>query len=209
MLAPYQPDHRLRTLLASFGTEEDAAITPLADLKREIRQYGKRRCDDEASLDNLKYYLGFAFQANGALDVDSLAFTGLLSLPAGALLAIFSAGHHASASFVDLIRSALEDAALREWARAKGVWLQWKRLEAIYRQEVEDFRNSDAFARPGWRRKSITRDQEYMIGEIQRILGVPEPKLATRGQAFEFIAAHGGNPRFLVEPPLPAEWQVA
>lgn len=209
MLAPYQPDHRVRALLASFGTDEDATVTTLADLKRESRQYGKRRCDDEASLDNLKYYLGFGFEANKALDIDSLAFTGLLSLPAAALLSIFNAGHHGSTSFVDLIRFALEHPALREWARAKGAWLQWKRLEAVYRREVEDFRNSDAFARPGWRRKSITRDQHYLIGEIKRILATPDPKLATRGQAYDFIAAHGGNPRFLVEPPLPAEWQVA
>ena len=49
---------------------------------RDVRyQYRKRRCDVEASPDNLKYHLGFAFEVNKALDLPSLALTGLLSLP--------------------------------------------------------------------------------------------------------------------------------
>ena len=200
------PDHRIRGLLDSFGIEEKAAITPLSDLKREIHQYGKRRYDVEASRDNLKYYLGFAFEVNRALDVDSLALTGLLSLPRGAFNAIFKEEVRVPGRVVDGLRLALARPEVLEWARAQGTWLQWKRLEAVYRKEVDDFRKSDAFPRPGWRRKTITRPQHYLIGEINRILGVPIPPLATRGQAYDFIAANGGNPRFLKEPIPPARW---
>lgn len=205
MSDPYRPDHRIRSLLEQLGIEEDEAIIPLPDLKREIGRYGKRRCDEEASRDNLVYYLGFAFEVNRALDLDSLAFAGLLSLPSEIFSGLLQ-GKKASARLVDTFRDVLSHRVVNEWARAKGAWLQWKRLEAIYRSEVEDFRNSDAFHRPGWRRKTITRNQYYLIGEIHRILGIAVPPLATRGQAYDVIALNGGNPRFLTEPPLATQW---
>lgn len=206
MNAPFRPDHRLRPLLAQFQIEEETAITPLADLKREIHQYGKRRADVEASRDNLKYYLGFAFEVNGALDLDSLALAGLLSLPWRAFDVFFKDRVSVPDRLIHGLRAILRDPVALAWARAQGAWLQWTRLEAIYRQEVEDFRASDAFNRKDWRRKSITRAQHYLIGEIHRVLGVPIPVLATRGQAFDFIAAHGGNPRFLAPPSVPLRW---
>lgn len=212
MFAPFQPDHRIRSVLAQFGLDEEAAVTPLSELKREIHQYGKRRCDKEASRDNLIYYLGFAFAVNEALDVDSLALAGLLSIPSEGFASIFENSDgfdEVGDRLVDALRYALSQPSVLEWARAKGVWLQWKRLEVVYRKEIIDFRNSDAFDRPGWRERSITKSQHYMIGEIVRILGVAKPRLATRGEAFNFIAYHGGNPRFLVEPPVPANFWEA
>jgi len=205
----YRPDHRIRSLLEQLGVYDNLEITPLADLKREIGQYGKRRADVEASRDNLKYYLGFAFEVNRALDLDSLALSGLLSLPWEAFCELFKSKESVPARLIDALRVALTDPLAVEWARAQGTWLQWKRLEAIYRQEVEEFRSSDAFRRSGWRRKSITRPQHYLIGEIHRVLGVPIPPLSTRGQAFDFIANHGGNPRFQTEPPVPPMWGQA
>ena len=211
MFAPFQPDHRIGSVLAKFGFDEEAAVTPLSELKREIHQYGKRRCDKEASPDHLKYYLGFAFEVNGALDIDSLALAGLLSISSQGFTSIFENldEDELSDSFMEALRYALSQPAVLDWARAKGIWLQWKRLEVVYRKEITGFRNSDAFHRPGWRLRSITKAQHYMIGEIVRMLGVAEPKLATRGQAFNFIAAHGGNPRFLAEPPTPANFWEA
>ena len=209
MSANCRPDHRIRDLLQRFGIEQDEEITPIRDLKREIHQYGKRRCDVEASHDNLKYYLGFAFEVNGALNIDSLALTGLLSFPWHAFVTTMKDEAQKSVCFVDLLRLALLQPDLLEWSRAQGTWLQWQRLNAIYRQEVDDFRNSDAFRRLGWRRKGITRPQHYLIGEIHRILGVPLAPLANRGQAYEFIASHGGNPRFLEMPPVPGHWRQA
>lgn len=206
MNAPYRPDHRIQGLLERFGIEEETEVTPLFDLKREIHQYGKRRCDVEASRDNLKYYLGFAFEVNQALDLDSLALTGLLSLPWEAFSAVLKEEVRVPARLIDALRIVLAQPAVLEWAQEQGTWLQWKRLEAIYRKEVDDFRNSEASGRPGWRRKGITRPQKYLIGEIHRILGVEVPALATRGQAYDFIAASGGNPRFAVEPSVPAQW---
>lgn len=205
MSYPYRPDHRIRSVLEQFGIDQDEAITPLSELKQEIHQYGKRRCDNEASRDNLVYYLGFAFEVNRALDLDSLAFAGLLSLPTEAFSSLFDP-ERLPTRLIDALRYALAQPAVRDWARAQGTWLQWKRLEAIYRREVDDFRSSDAFDRTGWRRKTITPGQHYLIGEIHRILGVPMPSLSNRGQAYEFIAGHGGNPRFLTAPPVPTCW---
>ncbi|RST30120.1 hypothetical protein HMF7854_04240 [Sphingomonas ginkgonis] len=212
MFVPFQPDPRIKSVLSRFGFDEEAAITPLAELKREIHQYGERRCDKEASRDNLIYYLGFAFAVNEALDVDSLGLTGLLSIPLEAFATILVESDEpaeGSDRLIDALRYALSQPAVLGWARAKGVWLQWKRLEVVYRKEIIDFRKSDAFDRPGWRKRSITKAQHYMVGEIVRILGVANPRLATRGEAFNFIAHHGGNPRFLVEPPAPANFWEA
>lgn len=206
MATDYRPDHRIRELLQRFEIDREAAVPALGDLRREIHQYGKRRCDVEASRDNLIYYLGFAFEVNGALNIDSLALAGLLSLPWTDFATALKDEMQKPVDVVDGLRLALLRPGLLDWARAQGAWLQWKRLEAIYRHEVDDFRNSIAFHRPNWRRKGITRAQHYLIGEIHRIVGVPVSPLATRGEAYEFIAAHGGNPRFLKEPEAPVQW---
>ena len=202
-----RPDHRLEQLLKHFESADDEPVSSLSNLKREIHQYGKRRCDVEASRDNLVYYLGFAFEANHALDLDSLAITGLLSLPMEAFAAIFQGeDEELPPLLTDYLRYALEQPAVLEWARAKGTWLQWRRLEVLYREAVDDFLNSNAFHRPGWRKRTITRAQHYLIGEICRLSDLKIPALATRGQAFEFIRRHGGNPRFWIEPPIPEAW---
>lgn len=208
MAAIKYPDPRIRGMLAKFAEDEEQLgdMVPLADLKREIRQYGKRRCDVEASRDNLKYHLGFAFEVNGGLDLDSLALTGLLSVPWSALEARLQGPNSRQKTLVEATRRALEEPDLREWCLAQGTWLQWRRLEAIYRQEIDGFRNSDAFHRKGWRSKIITRPQHYLIGEIHRILGKSKPCLANRGEAYEYIAAEGGNPRFRQAPPAPDPW---
>lgn len=206
MNAPYRPDARVRGLLDQLGADPDGDLVSLSDLKKEILRYGKRRCDVEASRDNLKYYLGFAFEVNKALDIDSLALTGVLSMPSSVLLEMIGHDGAQTATVADLLRTAVARPKVCEWAVAKGTWLQWKRLESIYRAEIEDFIESDAFNRPGWRRKAITRNQHYLLGEIRRILGCKIPPLTSRGQAFNYIAAKGGNPRFLVEPPLPTNW---
>jgi len=202
----YRPDPRIGPLLDRFNIAKKDDATSPEDLKREIYQYGKRRCDIEASRDNLVYYLGFAFEVNRALDLDSLALAGLLSLPIEAFASIFEQDEDVPTGLIDCLRHALKQPAVLEWASAKGAWLQWKRLEGLYRDEVEAFRRSDAYRRPGWRTRSISPAQHYLIGEICRIGDIEPPALATRGQAFDFISKQGGNPRFWVEPPLPTAW---
>lgn len=199
------PDHRLRPLLDRLRKACLIEPAPLEELKREIYQYGQRRCDAEASLDNLKYYTGFAFEVNGALDLPSLALTGLLSMPADAFASLFE--DELPATVVDLLRVALARPDVLEWATQMGIWLQWKRAEAIYRAEVTDFKNSDAFHGRTWRGRSVSPRQFYLIGEIKRILGVELPVTRNRGEAFDFIDRHGGNPRFLNEPAFPGEWR--
>src|SRR5690606_15518431 len=125
------PDHRLQGLLERLGKACLIEPAPLEELKREIYQYGRRRCDAEASLDNLKYYAGFAFEVNDALDLPSLALTGLLSMPADAFASLFE--DELPATVVDLLRVALARPDVLEWATQMGIWLQWKRAAAVYR----------------------------------------------------------------------------
>lgn len=200
------PDHRLRPLLERLGAACQVEPVPLEQLKKEIYQYGKRRCDVEGSLDNLKYHLGFAFEVNSALDLPSLALTGLLSLPVEAFTSLFDDVGELPPTVIDLLRFALDKPFVLAWATDMGAWLQWKRSEAVYRAEVTDFKNSDAFHRSGWRTRSVTRRQFYLIGEINRLLGIEPRLIVNRGEAFDFIDRHGGNPRFLTEPALPAQW---
>lgn len=141
----YVPDHRLRPLLERLGAACQIEPVPLEELKKEIYQYGKRRCDVEGSLDNLKYHLGFAFEANRALDLPSLALTGLLSLPVEAFTSLFDDVDELPPTVIELLRFALDKPVVLSWASAMGTWLQWKRSEAVYRAEVTEFKNSDAF----------------------------------------------------------------
>lgn len=208
MRSPYQPDHRIRGLLDRFGVTEDSEITTLADLQREVSAYGKRECDKVASRDNLVYYLGAAFEVNRALDLDSFALTGLLALQLNEFEELaYSNEANPPAKLIDAIRHVLAMPPVLAWARAQGIWMQWKRLEKIYRSEVDDFRKSDAFLDKKWRRKGISPAQHYIIGEIERLTGVSRPVLTNRGEAWEYIAAQGGNPRFLNAPPIPVHWR--
>lgn len=204
------PDGRVLTLLETFEIDESAEqpLVPPAEIRHEIKQYGKRRCDVEASRDNLKYHLGYAFEAHDALDFPSLALTGLLAMEPGHFSRIFDdvEEEDVDETVLGMLRYALAKPDVLAWCTQMGVWLQWKRLEVVYHIEVTAFKKSDAFKRSGWRRKSATSNQRYLIGQICRILDIPVPKIVQRGQAFNFIDSHGGNPRFWIEPAKPAPW---
>ncbi|MEH3100601.1 hypothetical protein [Sphingomonas adhaesiva] len=58
-----------------------------------------------------------------------------------------------------------------------------------------------------WRKRDITAAQLFLIRTLEALLGAtfPDPPdaPATRGDAFDWIHAHGGNPTYWQEPPLP------
>ena len=200
-------DPRIADLLAALGPEVTEAEDPdaLADLKRQVYQYGKRRCDVVPSKNNLKYHLGYAFDVMGALDIDSIALTGVLAMP-GSMIEAAEIPDQDWPTFIDFIRFLLSVPALREWSVQMGQWLQWQHSAEIYRQEVTDFKESAAYKNPAanWRSRTVKAAQHYLIGEICRLLVIDKPELHTRGAAFDFIDHHGGNPRFLKEPVRPA-----
>ena len=55
-----------------------------------------------------------------------------------------------------------------------------------------------------WRKKVPTRPQGFLIARIAAAFGVEAPGKMNRGEAHDWIAGHGGNPRLAVEPePVP------
>ena len=75
----------------------------------------------------------------------------------------------------------------------------------LYDAAVQSFvDNGRAGWREPWRKKDVTDDQAALIATLVAILGESAPELATRGEAFDWIRARGGNPRYWREPSRPS-----
>ena len=151
------------------------------------------------------YKLGSAFEPVGGLGLDPVALSGLLALgTTGLLLLVRVALQMPDATLPDQLRALFRSSAGRA-VRAWGVWARWRWLSAIYTEETEVFLASPAgrSRAASWRRKPPTARQTYLVAEICDWLQLGSRNLATRGEAFDWILACGGNPRFQTEPDKP------
>lgn len=84
-------------------------------------------------------------------------------------------------------------------------------LEKAKRDYVTDAASFAAWEREhpdddGWRKKPSTKAQGFLIGRTVAALGIDQPVRMNRGEAHDWIAAHGGNRRLVDEPgPRPTE----
>lgn len=83
----------------------------------------------------------------------------------------------------------------RQYWHSVAPGLYWGRAFDRYDRRRTDWaENGDSFGR--WRKRPPTRQQEEVVAAICEIRDLPIPELLTRGDASDFIDAHGGNPRF-------------
>lgn len=69
--------------------------------------------------------------------------------------------------------------------------------EALAKWQAHDRANP---GRPGWRAKPVTREQWFVIDHIVSAKSVPAPSARQmRGEAHDWIEAHGGNPRYAAD----------
>lgn len=205
----------LADLLAKLATIEHAAASELAlveerlpELRRQANARSKRRGGPD-SPDAEKYKLGSILALLGFRGADDLALLGLLASGDRALHWLAEARvEHGPLPFADLVRIAIADDKRADWCRAWGEH-RWKAYKKpIYDAAVTSFLESGRTGEnEGWRTRDITDDQADIIQDICEAAGLPLPDLETRGEAFEWIREHGGNPAYWREPAHPLEWK--
>lgn len=217
MVDPLSVTEQLRTqasILYAFASQADPVLSrrsaELDALIHDAQAREHRRAAFNAR-DAHCYRLGAAFEPAGGLDLDPVALTGLLALGAtGLLLLLRVTLRDPSADLVEQLQALFRSKAglaIREW----GVWTRRQWLRALYLKETQLFLQSRAGRDPQarWRRKFPTAEQTYIVAQICLDLQLQTPSLATRGEAFDWIGAKGGNPRFWIEPCKPDLANVA
>jgi hypothetical protein len=128
-----------------------------------------------------------------AADADALA--GLLNLEATALAArIQEAADGQPAKNVAGLIADLLDTEQRELA-ALGLFLTWQKRLALYLDDrAEWLARDEEFRLHGeWRSAEMTADQRWLIRATCRILRMAMPGHLLRGQAADWLEAHGAN----------------
>jgi hypothetical protein len=194
-----------RDLLVYAATERGIAETRVGELDALIHDALAR--EHRRAAFNLRdarcYRLGAAFEPVDGLELDPVAMAGWLASGHAGLAALVGiALKHPEGNLVDHLR-VLFRSDLGQPIRAIGVWTRWHYLKSLYDAEVTQFLSSPAYHRKAWRSKSPTAHQTYIIAEISLDLEIETPRFSRRGEAFEWILAKAGNPRFQNEPARP------
>lgn len=194
----------LAARLAGMSASNQAHQQELEELIRETQTYLHRKAARLAR-DRACYRIGGALEPNDGHMLDDIALSGFDHLGAfGLLLLSPIALANPGESFSGLLRLLFASdvgAEIREW----GVWSRMSWLHKLYWQETVGFFQTKEGSDPKqrWRSQSVKPRQIHLIREIARTFDMPEPKFRRRGDAFEWIKAQGGNPRFHTPPPMP------
>lgn len=154
------------------------------------------------------YELGSAFEALDALDMDDYFVVGVLATP-WAVLELLRAlqeqlrTHHSIAgiNLLSLLRILQRNTTIRSGLIEHGAKIRQKRDQRAYVAKGKRFRADEPKLNPKWRARKPTDGQQYAILKIVAELRAIDPdtpdfRPQTRGQAHDWIATHGGNPRF-------------
>lgn len=175
----------------------------LRELRRQACALPKRR-GGAGSRDARKYALGSTLAVLGLADIDDIALLGLLAHPLQMLRWASSIlSSTPDLGFGALIQTVLSDSHRRAWCEQWGRALWWRYRKALYDAEVTSFLNSGRTGRgERWRRDQPTAVQLGLILDLCGVLHETGPKVGTKGEAFDWIYARGGNPTFWEEPAL-------
>lgn len=200
---------KLLALSESYDQQLAGINAELAELERMAAASGKRRGDRRpGGNDTQKYRLGsiFAVLDHNFEMLDDLALLGLISQASDALRLLAQFRCESDRTLMDPISRILKHPDHFPILRQRGAALRWEWNFELYQEEVAAFAQSKSARNPNaaWRRKSPTRRQIYLIGEVVRCFRVSPPALCTRGEAYEWLREHGGNPRF-ANPPVKKE----
>ena len=193
--------------LAKIEALGRSALTPasenLAELKRQAAAAGKRRARDEK-----RYELGGLLLTFGFENIDYYALYGLIAHPDHLLKWCIEARQRsATQDLARLIEQIFDCDRRAERCAEWGRYLSWKRMRTLYEAEVTSFiASGKAGDKQLWRRDPVSSKQLYLIAQICKLEGVANPKLAKKGDAFDWLYARGGNPQYSNRPaPLPLE----
>ena len=195
--------------------EEPGEIIAIADADRRIEEINERRAAiaerrralmeptekvvvANPSAMHHKITLGGVMVNAGLQAADADALAGLLDLEATALAArIHEAangqpGKNAAGVIADLL-----DIDQRELA-ARGLFLTWQKRRALYLDDRAAWqaRDEEHRLRGEWRNAEMTADQRWLIRATCRVLRIAMPGHLRRGQAADWLEAHGANLNF-------------
>lgn len=193
----------LDALHGSISSELTLVEDSIAEQRRQAHAATKRRKRDAA-----RYVLGGTFMALGFDRLDDTMLVGLFAHPDLMLRWLVEAREaRGPASFADLIARILADPVRSAWCREWGVYLRWDRQKQLYDAEVASFIASGRTGpKERWRRDPVTVGQAWLIELVCELAQMPNPALATKGEAFEWLYAAGGDPRFATKPATPNFW---
>ena len=213
LTAPF--DDPMIELLSDLLALERAAASELAliderlpELRRQARAKPRRR-GGTGSVDGEKYKLGSILTLLGFAGADDLVLLGFFSCGDRALQWIAEARlEHGPITFAEAVKAALSDPVRTDWCREWGEYRRRSYKKAAYDASVTAFLDSGKTGPLAyWRGKDITPEQADIIEDICDTARLPMPELANRGEAFEWIYAHDGNPAYWQAPELPSEWK--
>lgn len=184
------------------------AIAAKAELEAKLAEVARQARSAKARLLATTKAEGWHRHALAWLDRDA-GYTGemasarvyLRSLPFADYVKVIAAHATAGGRNIDAEVAAVA-ANLEEWTR-KGDDLLLDRARRDYAAEVESFRQweKDNPDRKGWRGQPSTRLQWFQISRNAERLGLDMPVRLNRGEAHDWIEAHGGNLRLAADEP--------
>lgn len=175
----------------------DKMLEKLAELKRAARSAKSRLLATTRSEQWHRMTLGWLDREAGYTGEMASARVWLRSQPLRTYvdLMLQAANGMGSATNIE-IEVAAVNAHLSEWA-AKGDALLLERAKRDYAADAASFAawQREHPDHETWRRKPPTRAQGFLIARMTVVLGIEPPLRPNRGEAHEWIAAHGGNHR--------------
>ncbi|RYY23283.1 MAG: hypothetical protein EOP62_20715 [Sphingomonadales bacterium] len=180
----------------------------LSELRRQAKAASQRR-SGAGSRDAHKYALGSVLAMVGLETVEPRVLLGLFAHPDLLLRWMIEARSACgSANFGELIARIFADPARVSFCRQWGRILEWRYRKPLYDAAVTSFVESGHIGlKKVWRKHDVSDDQTALVAKLCDLLDEPLPHLETKGEAFEWIYARGGNPQYWAEPPIPDEWR--
>ena len=177
------------------------------------------RTDRAGSRDNRVMKFGQVIELKNALSMCDIAYAGanfagivILNWNLQAADEILSRDVNACVDPINLLVEIMRDPVKLEYLTKLGTYVRYRGLYEKYWSEVEAFADGRQGSDPNaqWRRDEPTPSQIYMIQKVADLLAIGDPSFAhsrfeTRGEAYDFIAQSGGNPRFRVRPLPPSD----
>lgn len=174
-----------------------------------MARHNVARQQESRTRDNLVYAFGSIVEVGSYLDLDDLAVCGLEAH--GGLYALWiarCAWRNPEGTRATFLREIFGDPERLIWCRGEGARIRWRFLKAAYDTEHAAWLSSAAAQnkQAAWRKKPSTVEQQYMVSLIRARGEFADPGPMKRGQAHDWIAAHGGDPKFWQPPQSAPEW---
>lgn len=177
-----------------------------------------QRNETSGSRDSRVFRFGQVVELKGSLTMSDAAYTGahfagliMMRWSQEAADNILNRDKHGCVDWIDLLQEIMRDPVKLNYLTDLGNSVRYKALYDKYSAGVQAFLQSKQGRNPAaaWRQESPTTAQNHMLRQLGDLIATDDadfasPKIITRGQAFDFIALHGGNPRYRDKPELPS-----